>query len=167
MTNLSNFLCYCLTQLSFKQTFWKLGGKWPQIILTLPQAMYILDLMSTHFILSHLKKKKKKGFAYLFQNRTAFKSLNNAGTEPSNLLSGKWKTEERYENKYEKQSSHYREKPKGIFMISKIYCKLVMAFFGFQSFIQWCFHFVFIIWSMTCFVQHLSLLQHFHFLFPP
>lgn len=46
--------------------------------------MYILDLMSGVFILSHLKK----GFALLFQTRTISISLKKAGTEP--CIYGVW-----------------------------------------------------------------------------
>lgn len=52
VTSLSSFLYGCLTQ----QTRWNLGGKWPCIFLIRLEAMYILNLMSGVFILSHLKK---------------------------------------------------------------------------------------------------------------
>lgn len=66
VTSLSIFLYGCLTQSSFKQTCWKLEGKWWHIFLILAQALYILSLMSGIFTFSHLEK----GFAHLFQMRS-------------------------------------------------------------------------------------------------
>lgn len=72
----------------------EVGRKIATHILILPQAMYILDLMSGVFILSHLKKgfahlsHLKKGFALLFQTRTTSISLKKAGTEP--CIYGVW-----------------------------------------------------------------------------